>query len=156
MKEEGPCINSIFPLLVFLCLSEDNVIFFISFEILYKYGFYSYCTLNIIVIPTSLKHLYKYVIKIEDVILVVKKFEDIVTAIMIVSGHVIYRPLVCGFLPWFVPRALHVGFVLDEVILGRVFPFICHYYSIAAPHVVIYHLGAGGWKKDLLAAAFSQ
>jgi hypothetical protein len=48
----------------------------------------------------------------------------------------------------FIPKSVHVGFVVDRVALGQVFlrvllAFPYQYHSTAAPHSLINHLGGG-------------
>jgi hypothetical protein len=39
---------------------------------------------------------------------------------------------------WFSPRPVHVGFVMDEVALGQVFP--CYYLCTSAPYAYFIHV----------------
>jgi hypothetical protein len=52
--------------------------------------------------------------------------------------------------PGFVPKAVHMGYVVDKVALGqaflRVFRFFsCQYHSTTVSYSLMYHLGNGKW-----------
>jgi acyl-CoA thioesterase len=60
--------------------------------------------------------------------------KKILSQYMVTGGHVMAQVFVAGLSPWrpgFVPRSIHVGFVVDKVALGQVFlrvlRFSCQY-----------------------------